>query len=121
MKLKMGAAAAALAAGVLLIAGCGAANGSDADKAVEQCKQAVLDQAKDPDSAKFSEVTVGQPSKTSVIRSSGSPLEEVTEWRGGGTVNAKNSYGGYGGPRTFTCYATKYGDGTWSGSADVKE
>ncbi|MEC4616190.1 hypothetical protein [Tsukamurella tyrosinosolvens] len=69
---------------------------SAGDSAVELCKEAITDKLKDPSSAQFGAVTAGDEKQEDGAR----------VWEVAGTVNAKNSYGGYVGSKPFICTAT---------------
>lgn len=70
---------------------------ANGDVAVTLCKETITGQLKDPESARFGTVTAGDEQRH---------VDGSRVWEVAGTVNAKNSYGGYVGSKPFTCTAT---------------
>ncbi|WP_139184185.1 hypothetical protein [Tsukamurella pulmonis] len=66
------------------------------ETAISLCKESISGQLKDPESARFGDVTSGSERRDGGTR----------VWDVAGTVNAKNSFGGYVGTKPFTCTAT---------------
>lgn len=84
---------------------------ANGDVAVTLCKETIIDQLKDPESARFGTVTAGAEQ----LQDDGSRVWEVA-----GTVNAKNSYGGYVGSKPFTCTAkVASGSDSMTATADI--
>ena len=69
-------------------------------KSIELCKLAVLGQLKDPDSAKFQNISRSNSLERRLPILNG-PLVKTSGFNG--YVNAKNSYGGYTGNKLFFC------------------
>ena len=69
-------------------------------KSTELCKLAVLGQLKDPDSAKFQNISRSNSLERRLPILNG-PLVKTSGFNG--YVNAKNSYGGYTGNKLFFC------------------
>ena len=69
-------------------------------KSIELCKLAVLGQLKDPDSAKFQNISRSNSLERRLPALNG-PFVKTSGFNG--YVNAKNSYGGYTGNKLFFC------------------
>lgn len=105
--MRKGMLAVIAAFGVITVSAC---SGTDDEgwriySAEAACKDSVKKQLKDPDSAEFGTVTVTE---------SGAGKYAVT-----GTVNARNSFGGYTGMKPFTCSARDDGEDRVIGRATL--
>ncbi len=135
MKNKVMSAAAVALATAALATGCGG-NTEQAAKpsadvkseAASVCQKAVANEMKDPSSAQFRNVTVGDAmpaSDETEANSAGVPTATKTGgqyWKVSGEVNAANSFGGMVGFRTFNCEAELYdGSQMESGYVNVQD
>lgn len=93
--------------GAAVLAACsGVGTGSDPSRdVVSTCQDSVKKQLKDPDSARFDGWTAQRGLKAAPLSMTYDAGAGDAYWTASGEVNAKNSFGGYVGSRTYSCDA----------------
>ena len=78
---------------------------------IDTCQDAVKQNLRDPDSARFSDWTATVTSSTRSLRVQHIPQNGDTVYQAAGNVNAKNGFGGFNGDRPYQCDAVVSTDG----------
>jgi hypothetical protein len=81
------------------------------ESVIRACQDAAKRGLKDPDSARFSDWTATATSSTRSLKVDHVPQNGDTVYQASGNINAKNSFGGYNGDRSYQCDAVVSTDG----------